>query len=957
MKLLFTVCAVLFASVATAVAGTTGKISGEVRDTQTGEPLVGANVTIKGTSYGAATNLDGYYVILNLPPGKYSVAASALGYNKMEVTGVAVSVDLTSTVDFKLSQTVIESKEELVITAERPVIRKDLTSSDTHVDAAAIAALPVSEVNDILSLQTGVTTDKGGGIHIRGGRTTEVAYWVDGVSVSDAYDHSQAVQVDNSAIQELQVISGTFNAEYGQAMSGIVNIVTKDGGQSFHGSLSAYVGSYVTQDGSQNDDKAFVFDASQPPPVLGDKLFYNLNKVRPLSNRNIEGSLSGPVPGTPFTFYLTGRYFKSDGWLYGNHVFNNDGSIDFNTVSAIPLHGDSVQLNIGDNPRSMNGRDRYSGQAKLSWQIAGNVKLALSGIGSRIDYKNFNHDYMLIPDGDVNEYDRNYHLSAQLTHSLSSSAFYTLNLSFLDKTFHEYLYQDPFDPRYIVNPDPALYQKNLDEFNKFGTNNHRFYRSTQTRSAKAEYTSQVSELHLLKAGVEAKLHRLYLEDYNLTYTEPAPNVFLPALPPDPISSPNYDEYTVKPIELSTYLQDKLEYQNMIVNIGVRFDYFNSNGSVLSDQPITVQTPDGPATTIPVHDPNVYNPQTPAAKALSLDQRIASWYKKATAKSSVSPRFGISYPITDKGVLHFSYGHFLQIPSFDKLYQKPAYKVPTATGLVSTTYGNPDLNAEKTVQYEIGLQQQLSDALSIDVTGFYKDTRDWVTTSPAIYVGESADGSVYAYTTYINQDYANTRGITLSVTRRPVGLFSLNFTYTFQVAEGVNSNPDDALSASLVNKEPTLSLTPLDWDQTHTANLSLGIGQEDWGFFVLGKYGSGLPYTPDISQADPRGQDAARTISKNSRRQPANYTVDLRLFKNVTLAPLNLSFFVKVFNLFDRRNQITVYGQTGRSDATPAELGLASITGAGRLNTVSQYLIRPDYYSEPREIQVGVEINY
>src|SRR5207253_98179 len=162
--------------------------------------------------------------------------------------------------DLQLASTVVEASPEIVITAERPVIRKDLTSSEARVDAQQIHTLPVSEVSQILSLQSGVTVDPGGGIHIRGGRTSEVAYWVDGVSVSDVYDGGQSVQVDNNAVQELQVISGTFNAEYGQAMSGIVNIVTKDGGQQYHFNLSSYTGTYAISDGWKFDGNPFYMD-------------------------------------------------------------------------------------------------------------------------------------------------------------------------------------------------------------------------------------------------------------------------------------------------------------------------------------------------------------------------------------------------------------------------------------------------------------------------------------------------------------------------------------------------------------------------------------------------------------------------------------------------------------------------------------------------------------------------
>src|SRR2546422_6792264 len=378
---------------------------------------------------------------------------------------------------------------------------------------------------------------------------------------------------------------------------------------------------------------------------------------------------------------------------------------------------------------------------------------------------------------------------------------------------------------------------------------------------------------------------------------------------------------------------------MIVNVGVRYDYLNSRGKTLSD----------PA------DPNVYLPQKPENQVLTLDERLQKWYKNASPKSHVSPRFGISYPITDRGVLHFSYGHFLQIPSFLNLFQNPGYKVTVQSG-VQGVYGNPDLSAQKTVMYEIGLQQQLAEALSFDLTGFYRDVRDWVTTSPQIAVRDPATATTY-YTTYINRDYANSRGVTLTLNKRPNDLLSVVFSYTFQVAEGNNSNPDEAQAALVANKEPARTLTPLDWDQTHTANLTLGVGREGWGVFVLGRYGSGFPYTPVVNNAEARGQHAARTVQNNSRRRPANYSVDLRAFKDVKLGPANLSVFLKVFNLFDRRNEITVFGETGRASATPDAIGAGNVSGPGRINPVEAYLIRPDYYSEPREVQVGMEIGF
>ena len=957
MKLFGTV--ILLIAITTAVvAGTTGKIVGEVKDAQSGEALIGATIVVEGTTLGAAANVEGYYVILNIPPGKYNLSVTSLGYTKKTVSEVMVSVDLTTTIDFSLNQTVLEIGEEVVVTAERPLVRRDLTSSEARVNADEIKTLPVSEVAEVLSLQSGITLGSDGAIHIRGGRTSEVAYWVDGISVSDVYDGSQAVQVDNNSIQELQVISGTFNAEYGQAMSGIVNIVTKDGEGAYHGSLSAYTGDYATSDGWGYNNRLIVVDGSESPDLTPGGIFYNLDDVNPFDNYNVEGSLSGPFPGLgdAATFYVSGRYFRTDGWLYGNSVFNPNGSIGFPlTPDVLVFDEDSnvVAVRLPDNPVRMNNRERKSGQAKLTYQLSGSAKLSLSGLASKIEYRDYSHDRFLSPDGDVTKYDDGYNVSALWTHTLGPTSFYTLTLSFFEKVFKEFLYANTLDSNYIVDPNFATVQSN--EFRPGGTNNHRFRRNTETRAVKFDYTDQISKLHQLKFGVEAKLHQLYLEDYNLTFDEPlfqTTGIYVPVIPPR--DGPLYQEYTRKPLEFSVYLQDKLEYERMIVNVGLRFDYFKSKGQILSD----------------AADPNVYLPrkienqfhdlngnglQDAGEASTTLEERLAYWYEDAKPKSNLSPRFGISYPITDQGILHFSYGHFLQIPSFIHLYQMPEYKVTTASG-IQGVFGNPDLEAQQTIMYEFGLQQQLTDDLSFDVTMFYRDTRDWVTTSSSIDVGDPGS-STSAYTMYVNRDYANVRGVTLSVTKRPSSMWSLNFSYTFQIAEGINSNPDDELAAQRNNEEPARTLTPLDWDQTHTANLTLGFGESDWGAYVIGRYGSGLPYTPSISQAEAQGQDVARIVTNNSRRRPENYTVDLRVFKNFTVAPLNLSFFLKVFNLFDRRNEISVYGETGRASATVDNLGLGGITGTDRTNAPESYLVRPDYYSEPREIQLGVEVNF
>ena len=214
-------------------AGTTGKISGKVLDSETNEMLPGANILIEDSHMGDASDLEGDFAIINLPPGNYTLIITMMGYKKTRIENIKVRIDMTTTQDVGLQPEVIEG-DEVTIVAERPLVRMDMTSALSSVSADEISNLPVQEIRDVLELQAGIVRS-GNSLHIRGGRSGEVAYWVDGVATTDVYSGNMGINVENAAIQELQVVSGTFNAEYGQAMSGIINIITKEGSQKYNG--------------------------------------------------------------------------------------------------------------------------------------------------------------------------------------------------------------------------------------------------------------------------------------------------------------------------------------------------------------------------------------------------------------------------------------------------------------------------------------------------------------------------------------------------------------------------------------------------------------------------------------------------------------------------------------------------------------------------------------------------
>ncbi len=852
-------------------AGTTGKISGKVVDAQTGDPVIGASVVIVGTSSGAATDLNGEYVIINIPPGTYSVRASAVGFSSMLVTNVHVSADLTTNINFKLDEASIQT-QEVVVTAHRPLIQKDLTSSETRISSNQIQTLPVEDVQSLVNLQAGVIDG-----HFRGGRSGEVAYMIDGLNVNDVYSGDPSIQVENSAVQEIQIISGTFNAEYGQAMSGVVNVITKEGGDHLTGSFSSYAGSYLTSH---------------------TNIFWNTGSFRPSSIYNFEGVLSGPVPlaNKRATFFLDGRLYNDEGYLYGKRVYNPTDSSNYGTTPwSIQATGDGAYV-----PMSPDRRLTLLG--KLSFTLFSADKLNLAGLYQNEHSKIYDQNFRLNPDGAYQTLRNSFQISAEFTHVFSASTFFTMRGSVLDGRFYQYLYSNPLDMQYM-NP-ARLNQRPANTFYTGGTENWHYNHDSRTWVLKADLTSQVTNHHLIKTGFDVHFNRLWLHDFQVH--RDATTNYLPALPqPD---APDNLQYVHDPLEASGYIQDKMEFNYLIVNAGLRLDYFNPRGVV------------------PLNPSGL--PNTPLIPS--------------TAKYQLSPRLGLAYPITDRGVIHLSYGQFFQIPPYQYLYEDPGFKV-IVSGQLATVQGNADLKPQQTTAYEVGLQQELTNDIAVDATLYYKDIRNLIDTRIENYLNGAAK-----YARYVNLDYGNVKGIAITFEKRMTNNFSANIDYTYQVADGNASDPLTVYQNNQTSPpvETPKTLAPLNWDQTHSLNITLTSGKSnDYDISVIGRIGSGLPYTPS--------QSTYRSAGVNSARMPATYDFDMYATKYFTLAGRKLSLFLKVYNLFDMKNALNIFTDTGSPSYTTALVLDPPPMG---VNTLAQYYTRPDFYSAPREILIGFQVN-
>ena len=445
--------------------------------------------------------------------------------------------------------------------------------------------------------------------------------------------------------------------------------------------------------------------------------------------------------------------------------------------------------------------------------------------------------------------------------------------------------------------------------------------------------------------------------------------YSPTVGEDVSGNVNFNDYVRYPLEAAAYFQDKMEFADMIVNAGIRLDYFDPAGTIPTDprdpdnaKYYYIRNTDGTEIRIPERD------LTSSMEIVrTVDIQDNTWtYKYEDTQSGwqVSPRIGIAYPISDRNVLHFSYGHFTQIPPFQYLYYNSEFEVSpgplnknAGKGVFDRVYsadpeaegnimGNAGLQPQQTVIYELGLQQQLSENIGIDITGFYKDMRNLLGTE----IVEMYDTRLYAR--YINRDLGNIRGITIALHKRPSGdgSVSVNIDYTYQAAKGNASDPNDAFLDALGGRESELRIVPLDWDQTHTLNTNFSIAYDgNWGMSILGKFGSGFPYT-----FEPPQTGAQYNRFENNERKPPRITFDLNVYKDISMGTARGSLFLKVYNLLDRKNEIAVYNDTGRAGYTIRTQYWGEWVDIG---TVSDWVNRPHMFSQPRRVVLGFSFGF
>ena len=870
------------------LASSGGKLTGIITDAGTGDPMPGVNVQIVGQSMGAATDINGEYFILNVPPGTYKVKASIIGYKSIIKTGVEVSINHTTEIDFKMEETVIELDESVVVTAERPLVEKDLTSSRHFVSAEEIAVRPTTQFTEVLSTLPGIDRNAAGELTVRRGSIDQVAFLIDGMRASNPLNYQPYTNINLSSIQEMEIITGAFNAEYGQAQSGVFNIVTKEGSNKFEGYAEMrYIPAHlphwgtafydyssprywensharhlqwwidnpdqwVDLNGTLGNDPASQFTPEEAYAHYM-KTHQPLNHYTNEAGYQTEVSLGGPTPLKDLFFFVTGKY-RNVPPVTGNSYRNRGTWFD-----------GTAKLTYSLTPQMKFMASGFYGEANTNagMEYMNSAFISSYGLESKYAY----YDFAGYPENSNNGQ------TLQFTHVLGQNTFYVLQLSRVFDYTAQSTFPGDADGWDTGAPEHDILRAkdSLGNIIKWANDNiiglhtsgyyYRGHDKNTNYTFSGDVTSQLSAKTQIKAGGDFEYYIL--------------NRFQEAKANRAIENSVYHPY-----EGNVYAQTKLEFEGLVVNAGLRFDFYNPNDKKYLD-------PFDPLGIIAAQQ----NDTTAVAKT-----------EPTSTFSQLSPRIGISHPISENTVLHFSYGHFFQRANFGD-YGEGTY----VSGILNTyitdpqtgsptvfNLGNRDLKPRKTVEYELGIEHNLS-GIVLDVTAYYKDITQTVRTITII----TRDRGQYK--TSGNGDYGDSKGVEISITKPLTGYWGgyLNYTFTSGiygrsgdptkiVAPGLDIpvGQDYNIGDQIIYDEPKLKFgltfaTPSDFN-------FLGGIFKDMLFSIDYQI-----YYPNKNIASDVYSEAGAQYERN-----ADKNADIRIRKEIDLGFIRPAFFVEIRNAFN-----------------------------------------------------------
>lgn len=977
-------CLAAFALVApvAAMAQITGQLAGKVTD-DAGKPVIGATIRILGTKQGGFSKApDGHFLIAGIRAGQYDIEVYAVGL-KRDTQNVHISIDQVTTLNVKLTTGAVQGKTVTII-GNRQIIRgQAATVRSTTADDIAKSAR--TDITGAVSLESGVTTGGVNGFSIRGGRSTETSIRVDGVKVSDAFQGgfgstaaSYYPTVSTLAVSEVQVIPSGFSAEYGDVFAGVVNSVTRAGRNDRYEGQFRYRAAIPALYGSSDPLTVKITGTNRDTTLAPAK---SMSSGRQL----FEFGFGGPIPFTDaVTFYITGKYEPVKNASPNLEVY--DMSPEYAAARsqiAQKLWGVALTpTNIGSLPdqsamiRDLNAKFKVNLTDQIFLELSGEVGLTSRERGAWNDYYMLDVNSQGVLERDAQNWDENTIINrfmARYFQSLDEASYFEVTGSYVrnyyeagkkDETksygmFDVYdISQADADGDGIIDNylDPPFTDKQLNPYNTtsfsvptknpltgfyegdqgpgasknpYGLNDPGFFathgnervlekRESQTINLNGAYETnfQLGDVKTqIKAGADFSTYTLRRHENNLPWFQGG---FFDVYG---YSGYNYFEddstHTVSnffsqpytPYEGALYVQTKFDYKSIVFQPGVRFDFFNPNTKVA-----------------PIDRSN----------NLQIIEQLQT-APDASLKFQVSPRIGVSYPITDQSQFRVNFAMMFKRPELNYLYDNAYGNALRAAQI----FGNPDADPQKVFVYELGYQARIGDLYSLDVTAYYRDIYNQ---TGIVLVPVQPN----PYSIYTVQDYGNVRGLEISARRELDNNIKVELNYTLMKAVGTASGPESNYYAVVVaSADPTTGEKatfpraeyPLTYDQTHTVNGTVSfVWGEDEGpaiggikplenavITLTGTYATGLPYTRE----NQRGQ---QTSEFNSQRLPSQFNTEAhieRAFKlrdwfGESVGNLEVSVFADVFNLLNYTGPISV--RFSRNAGVP-DAGRYSVTGS------------------------------
>lgn len=906
----------LFFTAGNVYAQETGTIVGNVTDADTGEELIGVNVFIRGTNFGSATDLDGNFRIRNIRPGEYNVEVSYIGYDRTLLSGIRVTAGEETNLEIALNPQVLSTDQDIVVVGDRPIFDIEQSSSSSNISRDQIQAAASRRIDEVVGMQAGVFQDPTG-LYIRGGRANETGFVVDGVSAQDPLSGTGfGLDLGANAYANVEVTTGGVGVEHGDVTSGVVSVRTQEGGENYTGYFSHKRDNPGRMTGFQSNFFTDVYEANfgGPAPIY----------------THVLPALGIELPGT-LRFFFSGQAFTTNEFMKNTADQVRSSIIEDEFWSPRQDNRWSGMLRLTYRPRSTM---RVDAAYQRSLTVNQNTRM-LQVVGDDVQIRPGYQFFFAENLDNANTYAHDSNMSyIKWTHTIDSNTFYDVQVSRLftrlradanGRFWRPAEVDGEFDASSIVTPPITEFQTGRDFMYVLpgsGFSNNGGIASLWHDHYAEEYTSRINftrffldQTNRLTIGLENK----FMDYQWIDITRPWVGAPIQIGPGEFTETQRLgsssDIWNVKPRRGALYVNDQIRYQGLIANIGMRLEYWAPGRYV---------------------DDNVQDPRSPVPdeiKEAYLDETM-KFLDGTRFKMRMLPRISVSFPVRENQVMFFNYGHKSKLPhpthvyaGLDPFYQDRSFL---------SNLGNPNLNPEVDISYEIGLRNQLTSNDALNVSVFWSDKYDFITSERIVIIDPSGRESERAFR--VNGDFARVRGVEMTYIKRYQDWFQGQLTATYSRAEGLSSTSNDALQNIIVGGQAIGNNieTPLAWDRPWDikANATFTYDRSEPLFgltplnqmkvFISGMYRSGQRYTPMQflgNETNPvTGEQNWRPIYERDPDPSARFSesgtpwvsFDLNFQKWFMIGDTRIVTFLEISNLFNNQNAAIINPVTGKA---------------------------------------------